>query len=509
MKRTIQILLAALLLALLAACVHQEASVPEEDVQEDASQEESEQDEIVQDENSNITEVYYVVRSFEWGPGVDKLILTLKQEADGVDAAEAAVKTAQWEREVYDAYLSDADGEPVEGPSSYAALELVTSIDCPGSPLTFDLETQTNHWAESFIVDISVGLILDGETIPTHYSADCADNRICPEMEYFPVSGSCSGSQMNLLSGSSEMLTLNYAATQPEYLEGGEKNPLLVWLHGRGEGGTDIANVIVGNEVSALAQEPIQSYFTSGEQTGAYVLVVQTPTYWKDAGDGVENEGDMDSRYETLLMDTINAYLELNPDIDRDRIYLIGGSNGGFMAMEMLIRYPGVFAAAVPCSPALAYYVYAREDDGSYRTFGSAKMRTDYVFLTEDKIEALKQAPIWILCAATDTLVPTDEYAAPIYHELLMAGAENCWCSLYIGVEGTENAETQYLGHWTWVYLFNDQVSYVQDRQAVIDSDEDSYLFGMDPNRNGGTTQISNGDGVYESVFAWLNDQTL
>ena len=488
MKKAIMLLCVSLLLVTLASCFHRQ-----DDAQED----------------SVVAEAHYVVKSFEWGPGVDKLILTLKEKADGIDeSCEASATTAQWEREVSAAYLSDADGEPVEGPSAYAALELVTSIDCPGSPLAYDPETQQNHWAESFIVDASVGLIIGGETVQAHYSADCAENRLCPEMEYFPVEGSCSGEQLNVLSGSSEMLALGYAATEPEYLDGGEKNPLIIWLHGRGEGGTDIANAILGNEVSALAQEPIQSYFTAGEQTGAYVLVVQTPTYWMDAGDAMENEGDMDSRYETLLMDTINAYLDRNPDVDRDRIYLIGGSNGGFMTMEMLIRYPDFFAAAIPCSPALAYYVYAREDDGSYRTFAGAKVRTDSVFLTEEKVEALKQTPIWIVCSATDSLVTTDEYAAPIYRELLTAGADNCWCSLYIGVIGTEESETQYLGHWTWVYLFNDKVAYVQDPQNVIDSDEDAFLCGMNPNRKGGTVKVPDGGGGYDSVFAWLNDQS-
>ena len=489
MKNTVRILCAALLLIMLSSCAYWKAAI--------------------QEKNNIVSDVYYVVKSFEWGPGVDKVILSLDKKAESVDAAEATVTTAQWEREVSAAYLSDADGEPVEKASSYVALELVTNIDCPGSPLAYDPETQQNHWAESFIVDVSVELVVDGKTVQVQYNTDCAENRICPEMEYFPVVGSYSGSQMNALSASSEMLTLNYAATQPEYLKGGEKNPLIIWLHGRGEGGTDIANAILGNEVSALAQEPIQSYFTSGEQTGAYVLVVQTPTYWMDAGDAMENEGDMDSRYETILMDTINAYLDMNSDVDRDRIYLIGGSNGGFMTMEMLIQYPDFFAAAVPCSPAMAYYVYAREDDGSYRTFGLTKVRTDSKFLTEEKVEALKQTPMWIVCSATDSLVSTDEYAAPIYHELLTSGADNCWCSLYIGVVGTEESETQYLGHWTWVYLFNDKVSYVQNPQKVLDSDEDSFLYGMEPNRKGGTVKVPKDDGEYDSIFAWLNDQSL
>ena len=206
-------------------------------------------------------------------------------------------------------------------------------------------------------------------------------------------------------------------------------------------------------------------------------------------------------------MDTILAYLDRNPDADRDRLYLLGGSNGGFMTMEMLVQYPDFFAAAVPCSPAFAYYVYARNDDGSYRTIMGTKVRTDSKFLTDDKLSALRETPLWIVCAATDTLVSTSDYAAPVYRDLLLSGAENAWCSLYIGVEGTEQGEAQYLGHWTWVYVFNDQVKYVQDPEKVLASEEDSFLCGMEPNRKGGTVRVSDGGGGYESLFAWLNDQ--
>ncbi len=506
MKRAVQILCVVLLLLLLVSCGKKtqtgtEAAMPAETA--------ATGEELADSDALKVLKVDYFVKGFEWGPGVNRLLLSLDKEADGVDKSfDTAVKTAQWKRTVTKIYLSDETGEPTEGPSAYVSLELFTDLDSPGSPYEFDPAMMINHWAETYMVELSLGLILEGETVTVNYSGDCAENRHCPEMDLFPVVGSYTGQHQNVLSGSSEMQTLNYAATQPAELEGGEKNPLIIWLHGRGEGGLVIETAIVGNEVSALAEERIQSYFTSGDQTGAYVLVVQTPTYWMDAGDDIENEGDMDSRYETVLMETINAYLDSNPDVDRDRIYLIGGSNGGFMTMEMLVRYPDFFAAAVPCSPGFCYYVYAREDDGSYRTVGGSYVRTDDVFLTEKKIEALLQTPMWIVCSATDTLVPTNEYAAPIYRELLEAGAENCWCSLFIGVEGQEQGQTQYLGHWTWIYVFNDELSFVQSPQKILESDKSAYLCGMMPDREGGTTRVMVGDKAYRSVFAWLNDQS-
>lgn len=62
---------------------------------------------------------------------------------------------------------------------------------------------------------------------------------------------------------------------------------------------------MLGNEVVALAKDDIQLHFTAGKQTGAYVLAVQTPTYWMDEGDGTNGAGAGVSRYTELLMDTI------------------------------------------------------------------------------------------------------------------------------------------------------------------------------------------------------------
>ena len=57
----------------------------------------------------------------------------------------------------------------------------------------------------------------------------------------------------------------------------------------------------------ALAQKSVQKHFLAGNQSGAYVLAVQTPTYWMDEGDGT-NSGAGDSRYTQALMDTIKDY---------------------------------------------------------------------------------------------------------------------------------------------------------------------------------------------------------
>lgn len=450
-----------------------------------------------------------VVRGFEWGPGVNKVILELDKEADGVILDDACVITSHWKRTITAAYPSDSLGYKTDDPSRYIAFELETSFECTGSPFETDMTTEHNEWAEEYIVTVSVTVVKNNTRFDLHFSADCIENRICPELSRFTESQVFTGDYKNPLTQETETLSLTWTAYEPDSLDSWEQNPLIVWLHGLGEGGTDIEKTILGNEASALTESTIQSYFVSGEQTGAYVLIPQTPTYWMDAGDGAYHMGDKPSRYTEMLMDLILAYLAQNPDVDPDRIYLGGASNGGYMALEMLINYPDFFAAAFPCCPAYAYHSLAQNPDGSYRTLLPKEyIYTNRLYMTPDKIHALLETPIWFLHALDDTIVSAFEYTMPIYRDLLKAGADNHWCSLYFNSTGSESEGSRYLGHWVWTYLLNDEVSLVQNPEPIRESGFDTFLLGYYPEWDGGSVAVTDeGGAAYDSLFAWLADQ--
>ena len=455
---------------------------------------------------------YIVVHGFEWGPGVNKVVLALDEPVDAVCPDENVyIFTTHWDREVSDVYLSNRMGYAVEGTSQYVTFDLVTTYDCGGSPFEYDpMGTQHNYWADTYPVIAEVTVEEGGETYALHFEGDCIDNHFSPDVVLFTEQGTFTGEYANVLRGVTETLSMNYAIYEPESLAGGERNPLVIWLHGRGEGGDDIEITLLANEVSALTEQEIQSHFTAGDQTGAYVLVPQVPTYWRDAGDGEEHVGDMPSRYQEMLKDLIDTYVAGNPDVDPDRIYLIGASNGGYMTLEMIEHYPDAFAAAVPVSPGTAYNVYAREDDGSYRTVFGEDIKTGDAYITQDKLDVLKQTPIWIVGAASDNITPPLEYSAPLYHALVSAGAENCWCTMYMDVVGIESSNSRYLGHWAWIYLLNDQVCYVQDPEQVAASSEDTFFYGISPTRDGGSMLVPDGSGgSYQNLFDWMNDQSL
>ena len=469
-------------------------------------------DEENADGKPEAVQAFIVVRGFEWGPGVNKVVLELDEPVDEVLTEKTIrVSTAFWDRTVLDAYLSNRMGYAVEGSSRYITFDLETDYEHNGSPFFYNLMgDQHNYWLDDYTVSIRVSVREGEEEFKIRYEDNCIDNHFSPDVVAFNKQGVYSGNYFNVMTFKTDTLSLNFAIYQPESLAGGEKNPLIIWLHGRGEGGDDIEITLLGYEVSALTETEIQSHFISGDQVGAYILVPQTPTYWRDAGDDKEHEGDMPSRYQKILMDLITDYIEENPDIDTNRIYIMGASNGGFMTLEMIENYPDFFAAAIPVSPATAYNVYARDDDGDYRDIQGNHVETGDVYITEDKIELLKQTPIWIIGCAKDNITPPLSYSAPLYYALIKGGAENCWCTMYQKVKGTESSNTTYLGHYAWIYLFNDQVCYVQDPEPVAEADEDTFYYGLSPAKDGGDMQVPDGNGgFYDNIFDWLNDQTL
>lgn len=459
-----------------------------------------------------------VVDGYEWGPGVDKVVFELPKEAESADAAKAVINTNHVEREVSEVYLSDEKGNKTEGSSKYVTAVLKTSYENSGSPFVYDFKvTMMNDWAETYPVIGALTVAAGGETKTVGINQDLINSRIAPEAELFADRDSFSGKYKNPMTGEEEEITLQRGAYEPEALANDDvKNPLLIWLHGQGEGGTDIEISLLGNEVTALTRDEIQSQFTTeGGADGAYVLAVQTPTYWMDGGDGTESSGDLISRYTEALMDTIDDYVKNHPDVDTNRIYLSGCSNGGYMTVNMAIQYPDYWAAIAPNCEAYAYNVYERDADGKYvsKSVGNAmggavvNVPTDEKWMTDEKIEKLAKIPSWFLASADDSIVNPLQYELPTYQALLKAGANNTWFSYFENIQGTDSPEATYLGHWVWAKYFNNEVTKVQDPEKIKEASDEN--FGFTPsNDGGGSMQASDENGTYNTIFEWMNAQS-
>ena len=391
---------------------------------------------LAADTQTQTTSYSTVTEVFDWGAAVTKVIVdlgtTVPKNSVSTDTFKAhVIRTenrantkllgdAEGDRKITKAYTSDKDGNATDS-GNYVALEMEVGPDVSlGSPLNYDLVTSLNGWI------------------------DCKYT-ITQQKDITTNSGKISGLVVNTFAGGTKNLvddfstgsatydnvTLKYASYAPTKDNG--KKPLIIWLHGMGEGGTDSLLPISANKADNFASKDMQSYFG-----GAYVLAPQAPTFWMD---GFTGFGDGTSKYEKALMSLIKDYVSENSDIDTNRIYIGGDSNGGYMTMLMARDYTDYFAAAFPTCEAL-------KD----------------TLITDSDIQKMKKLPMWFTAAKTDTTVIPANYVIPTYNRLVQAGAKNVHFSFFDNVIDTtglykkaDGTPYEYMGHWSWIYVYNNQ----------------------------------------------------
>jgi len=311
-------------------------------------------------------------------------------------------------REVVHAYVSDAEGNIAEQGEHLTLVLAVAPNDPIGSPIQYSRNDKCNgnNWIDykMTIINRQTGQTWNREV-----------NRIRPLIDDYNLSGEFSHAGIDL----------TYAWYSPKVSD--RKKPLIIWLHGGGEGGTDPSIPLIANRAANYASEEIQAYFD-----GAYVLVPQAPTYWMDSGSGY-TRGDKDDIYNEALMALFQDFVKAHPDVDTDRIYVGGCSNGGYMSLKLLLKDPDYFAAAY--ISALAYHAE---------------------YLTDAQLKSIKEVPIWFVHSADDRTTRPEETVLPTYERLKEAGAKMVYCSYYdhvtdiTGFYGGE--DYHYPGHWSWIY---------------------------------------------------------
>lgn len=374
-----------------------------------------------------------IVEVEDWGATITKVIVDLGQEVSGkidtdtfsVDVArsDSRLETPLLEkgnRRVTSAYISDADGNAAEA-GQYATLELAYGPNISlGSALNY--ADGRNVWIDcDYTITQEKDIVTDTVTVSGIVATELSQSRRL-EIEDFTISTGTFGD-----------VEYAYADYKPE--SDGEKHPLIIWLHGGGEGGTDATIPLAANRAVSFASEETQQYFG-----GAYVLVPQAPTRWMD---GFTGKSDGTSIYSESLMDLIQSYVEANPDIDANRIYVGGCSNGGYMTMLLMRDYPDYFAAAYPVCEGLNDSLVSDAD-----------------------IEIYKNQNIWFVTSATDTTLDPLVNTVPTYVRLREAGAENVHYTLFPNVSDASglyrqenDAPHEYDGHWSWIYVYNDLVT--------------------------------------------------
>jgi poly(3-hydroxybutyrate) depolymerase len=380
-------------------------------------------------------EYIMVIGGEDWGPAVTKLVVcagrpiesgkvgkgsfTVTVHAQDFDSKTKRATVVDRQRAVVDAYASNETGERTDRPTMYLAVELpMHPADALSNPLFWDASDEFNKWKKPYDFKVESQLLA---VSATRYAG-----RICKEADAFTLDKYSAGG-----------IALSYAWYQPK--ESGAR-PLIVWLHGAGEGGTDPYVALLGNKVTALASEGIQKVFG-----GAYVLVPQSPLVWMTQGGKPYdvNKRAKSSMFSEAVESLIRTFVASHPGIDPNRIYIGGCSNGGYMTVNLVLRNPGYFAAAFPVCEAYP-------DD----------------WLSKKDIELLAKEHIWFTAAANDATVNPARYMLPTAKRIKGAGSTDIHMSYFDSIvdttgkyKGAGGAPYEYDGHWSWVRVLNDECS--------------------------------------------------
>ena len=196
-------------------------------------------------------------------------------------------------------------------------------------------------------------------------------------------------------------IDLQYLLFLPEgYKEGPEKHwPLMLFLHGSGERGTNLAKVAVHGPPKIVKTKRDFPFILVSPQCPAGSI-------WSDEA-------------VLALLDEI----EEKYHVDRDRVYLTGVSMGGYGTWSIGMKNPERFAAIVPIC-------------------GGGNL-LDVLLVAPGKQAALKSLPVWVFHGAKDNVVPLEQSELMV-SALKKAGNQNTKLTVYPEA-----------GHDSWTDAYN------------------------------------------------------
>lgn len=182
--------------------------------------------------------------------------------------------------------------------------------------------------------------------------------------------------------------TLPYRLLKPVEIKEGQKYPLVLFLHGAGERGTDNEKPLVHGMQTFLDGE-------FRKQHPCFVVVPQCPDEsmwvdipWTTPQPVMPKNPNLNHTLVLGLLDTLLKELPVDPS----RQYITGLSMGGFGTFEMIIRHPERFAAAAPvCAGTDLTRVIVAKDVPLW-LFHGAMDTTVKVERSREIVETLKKA---------------------------------------------------------------------------------------------------------------------
>jgi len=197
-----------------------------------------------------------------------------------------------------------------------------------------------------------------------------------------------------------------------EKIFGNKRYPLVLFLHGAGERGSD-------NEQQIIHIKELFLNLKNQNKFQAFVIAPQCPSgkrwvevNWSAKSHTIPNEASWAIKNTIVLFEEI---IEKFP-IDTNRIYITGVSMGGYGTWDMISRYPEKFAAAIPIC-------------------GGGD---------ESIADRLKNMPIWAFHGDNDKVVPV-ERSRNMIKAIKRAGGN------------PKYAEYKGVGHGSWIRAYKEK----------------------------------------------------
>jgi predicted esterase len=170
--------------------------------------------------------------------------------------------------------------------------------------------------------------------------------------------------------------SLPYRLMLPANYDPTKKYPVVLYLHGMGERGTDNHEQLRNFVWSFSTEKNRQDY-------PCFVLIPQLNR------NSISFLGDERAKSTKMMLAVFSLMkrLESRYSMDTDRRYLMGISSGAWATWEAIVRYPKMFAAAVP----IAGYKRFNEFDAVAR---------------KHDIDGIKDLPIWAFHGSDDEWIP-------------------------------------------------------------------------------------------------------
>ncbi len=218
-------------------------------------------------------------------------------------------------------------------------------------------------------------------------------------------------------------LSIDYRYFSPVKENDNTKYPLVVWLHGMGDGEYD-GKQVTEQEAALWSSAEYQSRFK--EAGGAFIIAPRSleeyELYWADI-------------LIYPLRAAIDDFIEQHRDnIDVSRIYVGGYSMGGKMTLKMAVAYPEFFAAAFPICPAWVP--------------------------DEEAAACLKDMPVWLTSGKLDPLVNYHSMVLPTWKNIISQTNIPELCRLSSqSITARPDGVPILSAHFSWIAVNNDMFS--------------------------------------------------